>query len=84
MGFIASQKDPEIWSTIATTCQPEDIVDVADQINIVEQNDPALAAMIRPRVTAAVLGRLFDETLPPILAEKYFRTIPGYTEIVDN
>ena len=78
MGFIANQTDPEIWSTIATTCQPEDILDVADQINIVESRDPESADIIRRRVTAAVLGRLVDTTLPPVLAEKYFATIPGY------
>ena len=72
------------WVKAALECQPEDILDLTDQLSVVRETRETIANKIQSHLTPVVLKRLMDGEMAPQLAEKYFETIPGFTQIDVN
>lgn len=70
---------PEVWAQAAAECNPEDIVDIADQIAILRDHGAdAIASEVQVQVGQIVTARLHDGDLHPTLAHHYFQQSSGY------
>jgi hypothetical protein len=65
----------EIWTEAAQTCQPEDIVDIADQMGLEVPLSPTILA----GVNAVVTERLAKGSVAPQLADAYFDQVSRYS-----
>jgi hypothetical protein len=71
-------QSPEIWQEAALSCNPEDIVDIADQLTILGERNKEAAKDIRVLLGNVVIGRLHDGSLAPELVHNFFQQTSGY------
>jgi hypothetical protein len=78
MSFI-HEVDPDVWITAAAVADTDGILDMADQLAVVRDHDPARAQAIGIELGAIVTERLAGGSLHPEVVNKYFQTASGYT-----
>lgn len=78
MSFI-NEVDPAVWTAAAAEADTDAILDMADQLAVVRDHNPARAQAIGIEMGAIVTQRLAEGSLHPDVVDSYFQTATGYS-----
>ncbi len=75
---LIGEFDSAPWLAAASAADTDGILDVADQLMVVQDRDPARAGALAIELTEVVTSRLQDGTLLPEVVARYHQTVTGY------